>query len=140
MAVIFARAYTALSVLLDNTIPGIVLFRNQFNKTQIAFLKTILAIAVGMAALKEANNLLSKAVLNNLTRTSFNWRKEIVVVTGGSGGLGDLLVRKLAKRCIKVVSLDIVPPKVPLRKLAIYHYNTVSVFTPWLLCVITVLT
>jgi nucleoside-diphosphate-sugar epimerase len=54
--------------------------------------------------------------MNNFTRDHYDWRRELVVVTGGSGGLGDLLVRKLAKNSIKVISLDIVPPKKPLRK------------------------
>ncbi len=79
--------------------------------------KLALSVLLGIGAMRKINNLLSQAALNNFTSDSYDWRKEIVLVTGGSGGLGDLLVRKLTKRCIKVISLDIMPPKTPLRQL-----------------------
>ena len=79
------------------------------------FLKLSLSLLLCAGVLRSANNLLSWAVLNNFRRDRYNWRRELVVVTGGSGGLGDLLVRKLAKHSIKVISLDITPPKIPLR-------------------------
>ena len=47
--------------------------------------------------LRKAHGILTQAVVNNFSRDSYDWRREVVVVTGGSGGLGDLLVRKLAK-------------------------------------------
>lgn len=75
-----------------------------------------LGLLVGFGVLRQINSLVSKASLNNFTRDTYDWQKELVVVTGGSGGLGDLLVRKLAKKNIKVVSLDLVPPKSPLRQ------------------------
>lgn len=83
-----------------------------------AHFRTACALLVGTVVLKKAHNAFSQAALNNFTRDSYDWQKEIVVVTGGSGGLGDLLVRKLAKRSIKVISVDIVPPAEPLRKFA----------------------
>lgn len=78
--------------------------------------KLTLSFLLGIGALRKVNNLLSQLSLNNFCRDSYDWRKEVVLVTGGSGGLGDLLVRKLAKLCIKVISLDITPPKTPLRQ------------------------
>ncbi|KAJ1926214.1 hypothetical protein IWQ60_003995 [Tieghemiomyces parasiticus] len=43
-------------------------------------------------------------------RQAFRWSEEIVLVTGGSGGLGQQLVRTLAVRNATVASLDISPP------------------------------
>ncbi|KAJ5207752.1 hypothetical protein N7449_002131 [Penicillium cf. viridicatum] len=85
--------------------------------------KLTLSFLLGIGALRKVNNLLSQVSLNNFCRDSYDWRKEVVLVTGGSGGLGDLLVRKLAKLCIKVISLDITPPKTPLPANA-YFYQT----------------
>ncbi|KAH8585598.1 hypothetical protein B0O99DRAFT_530415 [Bisporella sp. PMI_857] len=85
-----------------------------------------MSLLLGVGALRKVNNLLSQAALNNFTRDSYDWRREIVVVTGGSGGLGDLLVRKLAKRCIKVISLDIMPPKTPLPSNAYFYQAEIT--------------
>ncbi|EQL01259.1 hypothetical protein G6O67_007083 [Ophiocordyceps sinensis] len=41
----------------------------------------------------------------------WDWTREIVVVTGGSSGIGELIVRRLAQRGIKVVIIDINPPQ-----------------------------
>ncbi|TVY70511.1 Dehydrogenase RED2 [Fusarium oxysporum f. sp. cubense] len=58
------------------------------------------------------NQLLNRVALHNsLWNSSWDWRREIVLVTGGSSGLGDLVVSKLAKKSIKVVNVDINPPK-----------------------------
>ena len=79
-------------------------------------LGTACAVLGAAVVLRKAHAILTQAALNNFSRDSYDWRREVVVVTGGSGGLGDLLVRKLAKESIKVISLDIVPPRIPLRK------------------------
>jgi hypothetical protein len=87
-------------------------------KTLLAngYLGTACAVLGGAVVLRKAHGILTQAAVNNFSCDSYDWRREVVVVTGGSGGLGDLLVRKLAKDCIKVISLDIVPPRTPLRK------------------------
>ena len=82
--------------------------------------------------LRKAHGILTQAAVDNFPRDSYDWRREVVVVTGGSGGLGDLLVRKLAKDCIKVISLDIVPPRTPLRKFQTV-YSFLSLHGPTLL-------
>lgn len=56
-------------------------------------------------------NFLDQGVSNNWVSDSYNWNKEIVVVTGGSEGIGMKAVMLLAERGIKVVVLDIQPPK-----------------------------
>ncbi|KAH8675084.1 hypothetical protein BGZ61DRAFT_508584 [Ilyonectria robusta] len=45
--------------------------------------------------------------------SQWDWSKEIVLVTGGSNGIGELVVGKLAGKGIKVVSVDLYPPKIP---------------------------
>ncbi|KAK7458252.1 hypothetical protein Landi51_01075 [Colletotrichum acutatum] len=81
----------------------------------------VLALLLGIATLRKTNSLLSQATLNNFTQDKYDWRREQVVVTGGSGGLGDKLVRKLAKNCIKVISLDVVPPRTHLPSNAYFY-------------------
>ncbi|KAL5619800.1 hypothetical protein FOVSG1_002022 [Fusarium oxysporum f. sp. vasinfectum] len=75
------------------------------------------------------NQLLNRVALHNsLWNSSWDWRREIVLVTGGSSGLGDLVVRKLAKKSIKVVNVDINPPKTPLP--ANVHFYEMDVSSP----------
>lgn len=56
-------------------------------------------------------NFLDEGVSNNWVSDTYNWNKEIVVVTGGSDGIGMKAVMLLAERGIKVVVLDIQAPK-----------------------------
>ncbi|KAK0392512.1 hypothetical protein NLU13_2007 [Sarocladium strictum] len=49
------------------------------------------------------NSFLNNRALGNSSRIRWDWQKEIVLVTGGSSGLGELVARKLAKRSVKVV-------------------------------------
>ncbi|KAH8814899.1 hypothetical protein F5884DRAFT_664822 [Xylogone sp. PMI_703] len=56
-----------------------------------------------------ASNYLSRRALNNGVSDKYDWDKEIVVVTGGAGGIGGHIVKLLAKRNIKVVVLDVIP-------------------------------
>ncbi|KAJ9647237.1 hypothetical protein H2199_002224 [Coniosporium tulheliwenetii] len=90
-----------------------------FNKA----LKVLIAIGV----LYRLNNFLSRRALNNFTRDrSWDWRKEIVVVTGGCSGIGELMVRKFAKNSIKVVALDLNPPKTPFPAKALFYKTDVT--------------
>lgn len=79
-------------------------------------LRSAAAVALGLGLVRVANAYASKRALNNgVSDDTWDWSKEIVVVTGGSGGLGCLLVKRFAERGITVVSLDIVEPKEELR-------------------------
>ena len=48
-------------------------------------------------------------VINNFASDRYNWDKEVVVVTGGSDGIGAIVVKLLAERGIKVAVLDVQP-------------------------------
>ncbi|KFZ08787.1 hypothetical protein V502_09147 [Pseudogymnoascus sp. VKM F-4520 (FW-2644)] len=70
-----------------------------------------LGLLFGIGLLRKVNNRLSQLVLNNFTKDkTWDWTKEIVVVTGGSGGIGGLIVRKFAENNIKVIILDVSAP------------------------------
>jgi all-trans-retinol dehydrogenase (NAD+) len=57
--------------------------------------------------LKKISNFLDQGVYNNWKSDTYDWRKEIVVVTGGSDGIGARIVKLLAERGITVAVLDI---------------------------------
>lgn len=49
--------------------------------------------------------------MNNFVRDkTWDWRKEIVIVTGGSSGIGLEMVNRFAQLRIKTIILDVVPP------------------------------
>lgn len=85
-----------------------------------------LAVLLGWTAVKKASRALGDAALNNYNHDKYDWRRELVLVTGGSGDMGDILVRKLAKNCVKVVSIDIVPPRTPLPSNAYFYQADIT--------------
>ena len=52
---------------------------------------------------------LGDAVINNFSSDKYDWKKEVVVVTGGSDGIGAIVVKLLAEKGIKVAVLDVQP-------------------------------
>ena len=64
------------------------------------------------------SNYASAGVLDNWTSDTYDWNKEIVLITGGAGGIGGQVVRLLAERGIKVVVLDVIPMSFDARKLS----------------------
>ncbi|KAI9743695.1 MAG: hypothetical protein M1818_003011 [Claussenomyces sp. TS43310] len=66
-------------------------------------------LLVGVGLFLRTNRYLSSRALNNGVKASFNWDKEIIVVTGGSGGIGAEAVKRLATRGSKVVVIDVIP-------------------------------
>lgn len=55
------------------------------------------------------NGWLSNKVLNNWVSDKYDWAKEIVVVTGGAGGIGGEMVKLFEENGITVVVLDVQP-------------------------------
>ncbi|KAL8668302.1 MAG: hypothetical protein Q9168_007069 [Polycauliona sp. 1 TL-2023] len=68
-----------------------------------------LKVLVYLGLLRLFNNLLSAAALANWNRSEYDWDKEIVVITGGSDGIGKLLALLLQERGAKVAILDVQP-------------------------------
>ena len=64
---------------------------------------------LGLGILKAVNRYFSQGVLNNWVDDKYDWAKEIVLITGGAGGIGGHVVQLLAEQGIKVVVLDIQP-------------------------------
>jgi NAD(P)-dependent dehydrogenase (short-subunit alcohol dehydrogenase family) len=85
-------------------------------------LKTLLVLGL----LRWANSYLSRRVLNNWVQDKYDWSKEIVLITGGSGGIGGKVVQLLAERGIKVVVLDIQPLTYPTSSKVYYFHCDVT--------------
>jgi NADPH:quinone reductase-like Zn-dependent oxidoreductase len=62
---------------------------------------------VGLGLLKSVSSWLDDAVMNNWSNDTYVWSREVVVVTGGSDGIGKIVVQLLAERGIKVAVLDV---------------------------------
>lgn len=94
---------------------------------ELSVVNRALKVLIAIGVLYRLNNFLSRCALNNFTQDrSWDWRKETVVVTGGCSGIGELMVRKFAKNSIKVVALDINPPKTPFPANAFFYKTDVT--------------
>lgn len=69
------------------------------------------AALLALRLLPWLNSWASRRTANNgITDKTWDWSKEIVVVTGGSSGIGANIVRQLERRHIKVIILDMNQP------------------------------
>jgi len=59
---------------------------------------------------------LNKRALNDVVSDTYDWKKEVVVVTGGAGGIGGEIVKELATKGTYIAVLDIMPLTYPKRK------------------------
>ncbi|KAL5397590.1 hypothetical protein PMIN06_012336, partial [Paraphaeosphaeria minitans] len=75
------------------------------NETLFRTLKSLVALGV----LGSISGFLDDKVVNNWKSDEWDWKKEVVVVTGGSDGIGKSIVFLLAEKGIKVGVLDVQP-------------------------------
>ncbi|KAM3074115.1 hypothetical protein ACMFMG_003064 [Clarireedia jacksonii] len=76
-------------------------------------LKTLLVFGV----LRKANSKLSQLGLNNWkSDAKFVKSQEVVLITGGASGIGEIMARDFSSKGVKVVVMDINPPKNPFRE------------------------
>jgi hypothetical protein len=61
--------------------------------------------------------------LNNGISAAFNWKKEIVLVTGGADGIGYATVKKFASGGPRVVLVDVLPLSAGHR---MYHFLAIG--------------
>lgn len=74
-----------------------------------ALLKALRALAT-LAVLQRVGAWLDRRAVNNAVTDHYDWNREVVVLTGGSGGIGRLVAQMLGDRGIKVAILDIAAP------------------------------
>lgn len=63
-----------------------------------------------MSVLRKTSDFLSKRARNHGVTDTYNWEREIVVVTGASSGIGARVCQMLCERGITVVGLDVQQP------------------------------
>ena len=73
-------------------------------------LKALKAL-VFLSVLRRLNAWANRRALNNGVSDNYNWNREVVILTGGSNGIGRRMAELLGDRGIKVAILDIQPPK-----------------------------
>lgn len=70
------------------------------------------AVLLTLALLPRISSWATRSKENNyVTDGTWDWTQEIVVVTGGSSGIGWNITSRLAARGVKVIVLDIVEPQ-----------------------------
>ncbi|KAJ5605955.1 hypothetical protein N7510_008736 [Penicillium lagena] len=63
-----------------------------------------------LAVVRRLGAWMDRRAVNNGVKDYYNWDREVVVLTGGSGGIGFRVAKLLGERGIKVAILDITPP------------------------------
>ncbi|TAQ90292.1 hypothetical protein B7494_g1388 [Chlorociboria aeruginascens] len=86
-----------------------------------------LKVVLALRAVSKINDKLSQWVLNNWTgNAKFIKSQEIVFITGGSSGIGNLMALDFAKKGVKVVIFDLNPPKEALPSNVFFYQGDVT--------------
>lgn len=67
------------------------------------------------------NAFLNRKALNNGVSDDYDFGKEIVVVTGGAGGIGGEVVKQLSSKGTRIAVLDVIPMSYPKPKNVEYY-------------------
>lgn len=97
-------------LLRDNVHPVRLIALLKASLTNPTFLKIALAFPLFKALSKLSGRLSDRALGNHSPGKGWDWQKEIVLITGGSNGIGESVTRQLAARGIKVIVFDRSPP------------------------------
>lgn len=82
-----------------------------------------IGVLFGLGILTRVNSWLSRLAVNNYSvNSSWDWKKEIILLTGGSSGIGAKIAAKLAEGGSQVVILDVNPPSWKLRMRAFLQF------------------
>lgn len=68
-----------------------------------------------------ASNYFDTGVLDNWQSDTYDWNKEIILITGGAGGIGGKVVQLLAERGTKVIVLDVIPMTFEMGMYYLFH-------------------
>ncbi|KAK5936687.1 hypothetical protein PMZ80_011058 [Knufia obscura] len=84
----------------------------------------IAATLITLQTARYLNSYFSRRALNHyVPNSTWNWSQEIVVITGGSSGIGAAIVSLLASKSITTIILDIQKPAKPLSP-TVHFYET----------------
>lgn len=86
----------------------------QLVNSQVA--RKTLGTVFALGLVRYANHTLSRWASNNWTSDSWQGDKELVLVTGGAGGIGRQIMEDLSRAGVRVVILDISEPNFKLRR------------------------
>ena len=79
-----------------------------------ATLVTALKWLVAAGVARRFNDFMNKLAFNGWTFNNggraWDWENELCVITGGSGGLGSIVVRHLLQKGVRVAIMDVSPP------------------------------
>jgi hypothetical protein len=82
-----------------------------YYSTSLRALQYVIYAVIAAKVVIAFNKWITHRWINNfIDDTTWNWPKEIAVVTGGSSGIGAAIVHELAENNVKTIILDVNPP------------------------------
>ena len=94
----------------------------------------ILKYLVAFGVVSQLNRFLTRLALNKWqlrdTTPPFDPKKEVCVITGGSGGIGSEVIRNLAPTGMRIANLDLSPPPSDLKAYRNVHFYEADITNP----------